>query len=388
MLTLLRNVELYTPQYCGNQDVLFAAGKILAIGHQLNITSELHHEIDGSGKQLFPGLVDPLAHITGGGGEGGFATRTRAMNLTDASLYGVTTLVGALGTDSISRTLEELVAKAKGLQQDGLNVYCYTGSYSYPVATLTGSISRDLMLIDNIIGVGEIAIADHRGSQLSVHELARVAAECRVGGMLAGKAGMVFVHVGDGKAGLGLLHQVAEQTDIPLTQFYPTHINRSQRLLEQGFEFAKAGGMIDFTASTNQACLDSGEVAVVDAVQQAINANVPLRYISLSSDGNASLPVFNDRGELTGLEMGTVASLYQSLCQLVAADMNLAEVLPLVTSNAARTLKLTQKGQLAVGMDADMVLTTPDMVIDKVWSRGQLLVDQGQAVRYSQFEHS
>ncbi len=242
------------------------------------------------------------------------------------------------------------------------------------------------MLIDQIIGVGEIAIADHRGSQLSVHELARVAAECRVGGMLSGKAGIVFVHVGDGKGGLNLLHQVAEQTDIPLTQFYPTHINRSQQLLEQGFAFAKAGAMIDFTASTNQACLDSGEVAVVDAVQQAINANVPLRQISLSSDGNASLPVFNDRGELTGLEMGTVASLYQSLCQLVAAGMNLAEVLPLVTSNAARTLKLTQKGQLAVGMDADMVLTTPDMVIDKVWSQGLLLVDQGQAVRYSQFE--
>ncbi len=141
MLTLLRNVELYAPQYCGNQDVLFAAGKILAIGHNLNINSELHQEIDGSGKQLLPGLVDPLAHITGGGGEGGFATRTRAMNLTDASLYGVTTLVGALGTDSISRTLEELIAKAKGLQQDGLSVYCYTGSYSYPVATLTGSIS-------------------------------------------------------------------------------------------------------------------------------------------------------------------------------------------------------------------------------------------------------
>ncbi|MGI2258980.1 beta-aspartyl-peptidase [Shewanella sp. GXUN23E] len=376
MLTLIRNVDLYSPEPLGRQDVLFAAGKVLAIGQALAVTAPDLQEIDGSGMTLIPGLVDPLAHITGGGGEGGFHTRTPAMQLTEASMYGVTTLVGALGTDSVSRTLEELLAKARGLSEEGLNVYCYTGSYSYPVKTLTGDVERDLLLINEVIGVGEIAIADHRGSQVTVAELARVAAQCRVGGMLSGKAGIVFVHVGDGKSRLQLLHDVAEQTDIPLTQFYPTHINRSAQVLEAGIAFAKAGGMIDFTTSTNESCLASGEVPVVDAIRQAIEAGVSPDRISLSSDGNASLPVFNERGELISLEVGRVGSLFETLIACVDARMPLSLVLPMVTSNAARTLKLKGKGIVAVGADADLVLLDEQLRIQSVWSRGRQLVAQ------------
>ncbi|MCF1429289.1 MAG: beta-aspartyl-peptidase [Shewanella sp.] len=380
MLTLIRNADLYSPEPLGRQDVLFAAGKVLAIGKALEIAAQGLQEIDGSGMTLIPGLVDPLAHITGGGGEGGFHSRTPAMKFTEASLYGVTTLVGALGTDSVSRTLEELLAKARGLNEEGLNVYCYTGSYAYPVKTLTGDIERDLLLVNEVIGVGEIAIADHRGSQLTVPELARVAAQCRVGGMLSGKAGIVFVHVGDGKSRLQILHDVAEQTDIPLTQFYPTHINRSAQVLEAGIAFAKVGGMIDFTTSTNESCLASGEVPVVDAIRQAIEAGVSPDRISLSSDGNASLPVFNERGELISLEVGRVGSLFETLVDCVRAKMPLSLVLPMVTRNAARTLKLFGKGELAVGADADMVLLDSELKIDGVWSRGRQLVAQGEPV--------
>ena len=386
MITLIRNVDLYSPEPMGRQDLLFAAGKVLAIGENLSIQGEPVEEIDGSQMTLIPGLVDPLAHITGGGGEGGFHTRTPAMAFTEASLYGVTTLVGCLGTDSVSRTLEDLLAKARGLKNEGLNVYCYTGSYAYPVKTLTGDIERDLLLVDEVIGVGEIAIADHRGSQLSVSELARVAAQCRVGGMLSGKAGIVFVHVGDGKTGLKILHDVAEQSDIPLTQFYPTHINRSQQVLEQGLAFAKAGGMIDFTTSTNESCLASGEVPVVDAIRQAIEAGVSPDNISLSSDGNASLPVFNDKGELISLEVGRVGSLFEALADCLKAGMSLGDVLPMFTRNAARTLKLAGKGVIKVNADADLVMLDRDFVIHSVWSRGQQLVAGGKAVVMGTFE--
>ncbi|MGL4476553.1 MAG: beta-aspartyl-peptidase [Shewanella sp.] len=385
-LLLIKNADVYSPEPLGCVDVLVAGSTIIAIGKDLAISGNVHHTLDAQGKLLIPGLVDPLVHITGGGGEGGYHTRTRAMELTDASCYGVTTLVAALGTDAISRTLEDMLAKAKGLEHEGLNVFCYTGSYAYPVVTLTGSISRDLMLIDNMIGIGEIAISDHRGSQLTTTELARVASEARVGGMLSNKAGKVFVHVGDGKGGLQPLHQVASETDIPLQQFYPTHINRSQALLEQGFTFAKAGGVIDFTTSTNQACLDSGEVAVVDAVFQALDAGVSINNISLSSDGHASLPVFNEFGQLTGLEMGRIASLYETFCELVQANLPLSDAIKLVSTNAARNLQLKHKGQLAVGLDADLVLLDAKLTIDSVWSRGQALVRGGEPTRYGQFE--
>ena len=131
MITLIRDVDVFAPEPLGRQDVLFAGGKILAIGSKLDIDGDLVVQIDGSGMTLIPGLVDPLAHITGGGGKAW--TRTPAMNFTEASLYGVTTLVGCLGPDSVSRTLEDLLAKAKGLNQEGLNAYCYTGSCAFPV---------------------------------------------------------------------------------------------------------------------------------------------------------------------------------------------------------------------------------------------------------------
>ncbi|MCS6123017.1 beta-aspartyl-peptidase [Shewanella baltica] len=387
MLTLIRNAAVYAPQFLGLRDVLFCEAKVLKIAPVIDLKhADLVTIIEANGRPLIPGLVDPLVHITGGGGEGGYHTRTPEMQLTDASLAGVTTLVAALGTDAISRSLNELVVKAKALTYEGLSVFCYTGSYEYPVKTLTGDITQDLVLIDNVIGVGEIAIADHRGSQLTVPELARVAAQSRVGGMLSGKGGIVFVHVGDGATGIQILHHIAQQSDIPLTQFYPTHMNRSQQLLEQGLEFARQGGVIDFTTSTNTQYLNEGEIAVVDAVHFAISQGINLSQISLSSDGNASLPVFNADGECIGIEMGKVSSLFEALVALINSGLPLEQVLPLVTSNAARVLKLKSKGGISETHDADFVLLTDNFNIVKVWSKGQLLVDEGNALKWGTFE--
>lgn len=387
MLTLIRNALVYSPQLLGLQDVLFCGPNVLQIAKGIKVPDAAWvKEVDANGCILIPGLVDPLVHITGGGGEGGYHTRTPEMQLTDATLAGVTTLVAALGTDAVSRSLNELVIKARALTYEGLSVFCYTGSYEFPVKTITGDVTQDLMMIDNVIGVGEIAIADHRGSQLSVAELARVAAQSRVGGMLSGKAGIVFVHVGDGASGLKLLHQVAQQSDIPLTQFYPTHINRSQPLLEQGVEFAKKGGVIDFTTSTNQHFLNHGEVSVVSAVKFAFEQGVELSRISLSSDGNASLPVFDSAGECIGVEVGKVSSLFNAMQALIISGFTLEQILPLVTSNAARNLKLKRKGGIGLDKDADFVLLDHKLAINKVWGKGQLLVDNGIAVKRGTFE--
>ena len=75
------------------------------------------------------------------------------------------------------------------------------------------------MLIDKIIGVGEIAISDHRSAQPTVEMLTKLAAEARVGGLLGNKAGVIHLHVGEGKRRLELLFQVLEQSDIPAAQF-------------------------------------------------------------------------------------------------------------------------------------------------------------------------
>lgn len=388
MLTLIRNANLFTPAPVGIRDVLFSNGGIIAIASpgSLSVTSLPCHELDANGRALIPGLVDPLVHISGGGGEGGFHTRTPEMQLTEATLAGVTTVVGALGTDAVSRCLEDLLAKAQALSNEGLTTYIYTGSYEYPVKTLTGDITRDMMLIDKVIGVGEIAIADHRGSQLSAPELARVASQARVGGMLSGKGGMVFVHVGDGKGGLDILSDVASTTDIPLSQFYPTHINRSKALLEQGVAFALAGGVIDFTASENSATLNSDEISAIDAVKHALAAGVPVPHITLSSDGNASLPVFDADGRLTGLEVGRVGSLAQVFRGLIGEGIAMDDAIAMTSTNAARILGLATKGAISEGKDADLVLLNDQLEPDFVWCRGKTMVANGQPLVRGTFE--
>ena len=120
--------------------------------------------------------------------------------------------------------------------------------------TLTGSILDDLVLIDKIVGVGEIAVSDHRSSQPTFDELARIAAAARVGGMLSGKAGIVNVHMGDGERMLSLIERILAETEIPAKHFVPTHVNRNNQLFAAAIVYAKqddgTGRYIDLTTSS------------------------------------------------------------------------------------------------------------------------------------------
>lgn len=388
MITLIKGARVYAPQDMGTCDVLLAGTQIADIAEQIDLSGERVKVIDGSKKVVTPGLVDTLVHVSGGGGEGGFHTRTPAMELTEATLAGVTTVIGALGTDGTSRTLPDLLAKAHGLQVEGISTYCYTGSYQLPARTLTGSVNDDVMLIDKIIGIGEVAIADHRGSQPSAAELARVAADARVGGMLSGKAGIVSIHVGDSDSQLTLLHEVVQSSDIPATQFYPTHINRNQSLLDAGIAWTEAGGYIDMTTSTNEQFIAEGEIPAAKAVAYCLAKGVSVAQITMSSDGNASLPVFDNAGRLVGLEVGRVSSLFDSFRELVFRhDLDIATALKPVTTSPADILKLPHKGRLMRGADADVLLLNADTLgIDMVFAQGKLLVDGGKACVKGTFE--
>ncbi|WP_371185754.1 beta-aspartyl-peptidase [Thalassotalea maritima] len=388
-MKLFKNATLYSPDYQGIQDVLISGNKIIAIDDAIKVNaSHGLQTIDCRGQLLVPGFVDSLVHITGGGGEGGFHTRTPQMPFSDAVKGGVTSLVGVLGTDAVTRSLEDVIAKAKALKHDGLSVYLHTGSYHYPVVNITGSIEKDIMLIDECIGVGEIAIADHRGSQLSWQELARIAAQARVGGMLANKGGIVSIHVGDGDRGLSILHEVAEHSDIPISQFYPTHINRTEKVLAQGIALANAGGYIDFTTSTTEQILADGEVAAPEALKRCLQENVNIAQITMSSDGNASLPVFDSKGRLTDLQIGQVTSLHQAMVDAVKQHgVALNDALKTITSNPADILGLTQKGQIELGFDADVLLLDADtLTINQVFAQGKCLMNAAGEIKQSYFD--
>ncbi|RZT23287.1 beta-aspartyl-peptidase [Fictibacillus sp. BK138] len=390
MFTLVKCGEVYAPHHLGKKDILIAAGKIAKISDHIewpssNIDIQI---IDAANKIVTPGFIDAHVHITGGGGEGGYKTRTPEIYLSDVTLAGVTTIVGVIGTDGTARTMTNLIAKAKALKEEGISCFVHTGSYQVPVKTLTGSIETDIMMIDEVVGVGEIAIADHRSSQPQAHELARLASQARVAGMLSGKAGVVNIHLGDSRNMLSLIEEVIEKTDLPVSQFYPTHINRNSYVFEAGIEYAKKGGYVDFTTSTTKQFIEEGEVKCSAGLKRMLDDGVPVERITFTSDAQGSLPAFNERGEFTGLRIGKVNSLYKEVRDAVLQEgIPLETALQTITSNPARVLKLKEKGILAEGLHADLVLLNKENLnIDSVIALGQVMVQDGRAVIKGTFE--
>ncbi len=387
-MLLLRNVDLYTPTPAGRGDVLVGGGRVLHVAPGLDLPPAWGETADTSGLLALPGFIDAHVHITGGGGEGGYATRTPELLLSDAIEGGVTTVVGCLGTDGITRSLAGVLAKARALDEEGITAFMWSGHYAVPVHTLTGSIERDLLVVDKVIGVGEVAVSDHRSTQPTFDEFARLAAEARRGGILSGKAGIVNVHVGDGPRGLDLLRRVTAATEIPVTQFVPTHINRNPGLFQEGIAWAKAGGYVDFTTSTVPAFLDEGEVKCSVGLRRMLEAGVDISRITFTSDGQGSLPAFDGQGALARLDIGRVTSLFAEVRDAVRQERLALEVaVQTITSNPARTLKLRGKGQIAPGADADLVLVEPDsLAIRGVIARGRWLMRDGVPLVHGTFQ--
>ncbi|WP_342057947.1 beta-aspartyl-peptidase [Aeromonas sp. OTU364] len=373
MLTLIEGAEIHSPAPLGQQDLLVADGRIAWLGKGLTVPLDWPLvRVDGRGRYLVPGLVDPLAHITGGGGEGGFVFRTPELAAGEALKAGVTTLVAALGTDSLTRTPAQVLGKVRELRAAGVSAYMYTGSYHLPVKTLTGRVESDIMLIPEVLGVGELAISDHRSSAPTHDELARLVSEARVAGLLAGKSGVSFFHVGDGRGALAPLRALRDGTDIPLRQLYPTHCNRNPWLFAEAIDWGRAGGWIDLTTSSFPELLDDGEQLAAEALVALLAAGVPADRISFSSDANASLPRFDGEGRLVEMRCGQIASLWQECVRACALGVSLEVALGVVTANPARALGLAGKGVIGVGQDADLLLIAPEhLAIERVMSGGQ-----------------
>ncbi len=389
-MKLIQGAAVYAPECLGVQDVLIEGSRIRKIADKIPVAEAYEVQvIDGSGMLLFPGFIDGHVHILGGGGEGGYHTRTPEIMLTDITSGGVTTVVGCLGTDGTTRTMASLLAKARGLEEEGITAYIYTGSYQVPVRTLTGSILDDLVLIDKVVGCGEIALSDHRSSQPTCEEFARIVGDTRVGGILSGKAGLVNIHMGDGERMLSCLRYVVKNTEIPPSNMLPTHINRSTRLLKDGMDYAKTlGGYVDLTTSSDPDYLEEDEVKASTGLKFLLEQGVPEHQITFSSDGQGSMPIFDRDGNFLGLGVGKVTSLYREVRDAVLKEkVDITQALRTVTSNPAALLKLTRKGRVAVGCDADLVLVRQeDLQIHTVLAKGRRMVQNGAAVRKGTFE--
>lgn len=382
MYTLIKDGELYSPDYMGKQDILLVFDKILKISPKIDLPDNIGevNEINASGKYIVPGFIDQHVHLIGGGGEGGPVTRTPEIMLSDLTMAGVTTVVGLLGVDGITRSMNELFAKAKALEFEGITTYIYSGAYEIPTRTITGNVRSDLVLIDKVIGVGEIAISDHRSAQPTVEMLIKLASEVRVGGMLGSKAGVLHIHLGEGKQGLKLIFEALNKSDLPITQFVPTHVNRLEPLFREAISFMRSGGVIDLTSGITPENDSPSSLEVKEALKIIAKENKGFDLVTVSSDSNGSLPSFDSLGNLVKIDVGSAKQLWEDIrSAIIEGVVTLPTAVSLITRNVARLLRLTpKKGIIAIGSDADLVLLNSiDFKIDTVIAKGKVMVTDG-----------
>lgn len=386
-LTLILNADVHAPEPLGLCSLLLGGGRVLWLGEgrpQLD-ASLMVAQVDLQGRPLVPGLIDGHAHLTGGGGESGFASKVPAPMLTAYTLAGVTSVIGVLGTDDCTRSSAELLARTRALVEEGLSAWCLTGGYHVPPVTVTGSVRGDIVHVDRIIGMGELALSDHRSSQPTLDELLRLASDVHVAGLMTGKGGALHLHLGDGERGLALVREALALSELPARCFHPTHVNRREALFVEALAHAAAGGVIDLTAVEGDDDDEAGITAAAGFIRYQ-DAGLPLERLTISSDCGGCLPRFDAEGRVVHMEVGRSASLLACLRDLLGQGVALTDALAPFTSNVARHWRLPGKGRIAVGQDADLLAFGTGMGVSDLWAGGQRLVEDGCAVVKGRFE--
>jgi beta-aspartyl-dipeptidase (metallo-type) len=358
-LTLIQNGEVYAPEPLGRPDVLLCLGNILKVGEidqKALSRSGLEVEVvDAEGCLITPGFIDPHEHLLGGSGEKGFSTQTPELSPTEIVKAGITTVVGCLGVDTTMKTMAGLLAKCKALKEEGLNSFIWTGGYTTPPQTITSSISCDIMFVDEVIGVGEIAIADERSTEPSPQELARIVSEANNAGMMSNKCGRTHFHVGSKENRLELLLGLSKEFNVSPEWFYPTHINRTEELIKQAIELAKQGAFVD---------IDVVDEDLSKQLKTYFDNQGPADKLTISSDASKTGP----------------HNLYSQIGKCVMEKLHpLPQILKLVTSNSAAALKLPMKGSIKKGNFADiLVIEEKSFELMHVFSKGKWLFKDGR----------
>ncbi len=385
-MKLFKNIHVFAPEDLGVKDVLIGETRIVNIADHIEPFGDTLEVIDKSGCVMTPGLIDTHVHVLGGGGEQGPASRTPELGFTALVNGGITTVIGLLGTDGFSRDLDALIAKTKALKTEGVSAYALSGSYQLPLKTLTGSIERDMMLIEEVIGAGEVAISDHRSSAPTTTTLSQLLSGVHVGGLLSNKGGVMVVHVGGAESKLEPLKTMLEQSDAPAQKVLPTHINRSKALFLEGVAYSKTyQAPIDLTASTATDVALSVETLIPEALRLGVDEHL----ITVSSDGQGSLPKFNAQGTLTDMGIGSVQSLLESLTAIIkAGNLSVTSALKPFTLNPAKVFNLQQKGQIKKGYDADLCVFDDTWQLSDVYMRATPCMVNKRVVKKGFFDHA
>ena len=379
-MLLIKNTNLYSPQSLGKKDILISNGKIVAIDDEIMDHSVFSKVWDAKGAITTPGFIDQHIHVIGAGGKHSFASMTPELHLGDLINCGTTTVVGLLGTDGSTRSIKTLFSKTQALNQEGITAYMYTGYYGLDKVYLMNSLQEDMIYIDSVIGC-KIAISDIRSSYPSALELLRLLRNVRVGGMLAGKKGILHLHLGALSSKMDLLFEIIENYEFPIEHISPTHVGRTKELFDQAITFAKMGGMIDITTGASK------YTDPYKSVLYALDNNVSIDNITFSSDGNAGLDKLDKNNNLVGFKSAPFDKNFEEVINLhKLGGVPLEDALKLITSNPAKNLGLKNKGVVKVNSDADLCFLNSDLKLNTVIANGKFMMQDGELVVKGSFE--
>lgn len=374
MLKLIKNADLYTPDYIGKKDILIAGNKIAAISDNLDVFTNEAEVIDMKGKIVLPGFIDQHIHVNGAGGKDGYSSMTPEVNMVDLIACGTTTVVGLLGTDGTLRNIRSLFSKTKALEQEGISAYMFCGYYGVDSVTITDSIQGDMVFIDNVLGC-KIAISDIRSSYPTALELARKLRDVRVGGGIGRKKGILHVHLGNLPSKMDVLFELVKDYGFPIEHISPTHVTRTKELFDQAIEFAKFGGMIDITTGASK------YTAPYLSVLYALEQGTSIDNMTFSTDGHAGLSKTSSDGKSVQVVKAPINTNFKEVVDLIKlGNYPIEKAFRLITTNPAKNLGLKNKGKIEVGYDADLCVLDNQYNLSEVFANGKQCMSEGKII--------
>jgi len=384
MFTIIKGAEVYAPEELGIRDILIAGKKIVRIGKDIEEPKGFECEtVVAHGKIAYPGFIDIHIHSTGADDGQGPIGRTFDINWRDIVESGVTTAVGVQGGSIRVRSLEKLYVKTLELEMMGITSYMLTGCFKVPPPTLTGSIRKDVYLVEKVKGI-KTAISDPTTAHHTWRDLAAIASEVRIGASMARKGAITHVHVGRNPTRMDVMLEMVEETGLNPQHIVPTHVNRlTPDVIEQGIEYTKMNGVVDLSSLMRKEEGTLTGLKVEHTVKRMLDAGCSIENITVSSDGNVPMPIRDQDGKQVGLYIAPLDFTRREIRDIANNGVApLGEALKMVTKNPARILGLKGKGEIKEGYDADIVIadSVETMGIDKVYAKGKLQVDNGKSL--------
>jgi imidazolonepropionase-like amidohydrolase len=387
-VTVVANVRVFDGERTIERaNVSFRDGKIVAVSAESEPPSGAQ-VVDGAGKTLLPGFIDSHTHAFGDA-------------LQRALVFGVTTELDMFTEHRFAASMRAEQASAAGaprradLFSAGTLVTAPGGhgtQYGMTIPTVSGPGDVDAFVDARIAeGSDYIKIVYDDGSTYGMRTIPTVSRETMAAAIAAAKrrGKLALVHVGSKRAAeealdagaSGLVHVFADEApDAALVQraitakafVIPTlSVNESTAATASGAELVKDVNIGPYLTAADRASLER-------SFPKRPNARRSLDH------GNAATRMLYEKGVpiLAGSDApnpGTAhgASIHRELRLLVDAGLTPAAALTAATAAPALAFSLEDRGRIAAGLRADLVLVNGDPTRDVEASRDIVAIWKG-----------